>query len=132
VELAIEILVLAIGAIAMLIVLPTVPKRRRRVSRARRRSGPEDLERLEQLVVTGRASAGEVHVRLRPLLAEIAAARLARQRVLLDRDPDRARAFLGDELWELVRLDRPRPEDPRGPGISLERLAAMTDRLERL
>jgi hypothetical protein len=69
---------------------------------------------------------------LRPLLREIAAARLNRRRVRLVRNADEARAMLGDDLWEIVRPGRPRPADPRARGVSLEQLAQMTDRLERL
>jgi hypothetical protein len=132
VRLAFEILTLALGAVGMLVVLPGGHVRRRVTARTPEPPGPEDLDRLERLVVTGRSSAGAVHVRLRPLLAEIAVARLARRGVRLDRSPDQSRALLGDELWNIVRPDRPRPADMRGPGISLDELAEMTDRLERL
>jgi hypothetical protein len=70
-----------------------------------------------------------VHTTLRPLLVEIAATRLGRRRA---RSPADAKALLGDELWDLVRPDRPRPEDPAGPGLSVEQLEQMTRRLEQL
>jgi hypothetical protein len=132
VRLALEILSLVLGGIVMLIVLPSAPQRRRRGACTPGPRAPEDLERLERLVVTGRSSAGEVHLRLRPLLVQIATARLSRDGIRLERMPDRAQAQLGPELWDLVRPDRPKPEDMRGPGISLEQLAAMTERLGRL
>lgn len=129
---ALEILTLVLGGLAMLAVFPypAARRRRRRAGEARRR--PSDLERLERLVVSGGYSAAETHARLRPLLVEIAAARLSRRGIRPDRSPDEARALLGDQLWELVRPDRPRPEDLRAAGVSLEQLAEMTERLERL
>jgi hypothetical protein len=79
-----------------------------------------------------RSTAAEVHLRIRPLLSEIAVARLSRRGVRLDRSPGDAGELLGEPLWKLVRPDRPRPEDPRGPGMTLEELEQMTDRLEQL
>ncbi len=76
--------------------------------------------------------AGEVHTELRPLLREIAAGRLARRQIALDRDPAAAREALGDELWELVRPGRGMPADRRAQGIDLAALERLTDRLEAL
>jgi hypothetical protein len=89
---------------------------------------PADLLRVEH-AIAARQAAVEVHVRLRPLLAEIAGARLSRGRRLTTAE---ARALLGDELWDLVRPDRPWPTDPSGPGVSLDQVAQMTERLEKL
>lgn len=131
-QLALEIVTLVLGGVAMLIVLPDRRARARVRSRPVAPLRPEDLERLERLVVTGRSSAAEVHLRLRPLLSEIAAARLSRRGIRLDRSPSEARASLGDQLWDVVRPDRPRPEHLRGPGISVDELTQMIERLERL
>jgi hypothetical protein len=79
--------------------------------------------------IASRQSAHGVHVRLRPLLAEIAMARLGRRRMLTNVE---ARALLGDELWDVVRPGRPWPHDPRGPGLSLDELTRMIERLDRL
>lgn len=131
-RLAAEILAVIAGAIAMLVAIPRVATRKR--VRRRRDQGlrPADLVRLERLVVTGRSSAGDVHQRLRPVLREVAAARLRPHGVWLDRSPERARGLLGEELWELVRADCPRPAEPRAPGISFEQLSDAIARLERL
>lgn len=126
--LALELLTILIGVAAMLIALPRIPRRRRARNPPPPPSRPADLMRVEH-DVAARQAAVEVHVRLRPLLAEIATARLGRRRRLTAAE---AQALLGDELWELVRPDRPWPADPKGPGLSLEQLAQMTDRLERL
>lgn len=127
-SLALEILTLVIGAAAMLVILPRAPRRRRAPSLPPEENRPADLRRVEH-DVAARQAAVEVHVRLRPLLAEIAMARLARRRNLTAAE---ARALLGDELWDLVRPDRPRPSDPSGPGLSLDQLTQMTERLEQL
>ncbi len=130
-RLALEVLTLVIGAVAVLLVFPRSPKRPGRKPRQAPRGRPQDLERLEHLVVGGRSSAADAHVRIRPVLRGIASARLSRRGVRLDRRPDLSQALLGEELWELVRPNRPRPADPRGPGISLDELERMTERLER-
>jgi hypothetical protein len=69
---------------------------------------------------------------LRPVLSDIATARLARRGVRLSRDHDEARRLLGPEAWELVRPDRPQPPDRRAPGIAPRELEAVLDRLEAL
>ena len=71
-----------------------------------------------------------MHRRLRPLLRELAAARLRRRGVQLDHDGDRARELLGDELWEIVRPGRPMPADRFGPGLSGSELRRLVERLE--
>ena len=127
-SLALEILTLAIGAVAMLLVLPRAGRRQRPSRRPPPPIRPADLERVER-VVTERLTAGGVHARLRPLLTEIAASRLSRQRGLT---PAEARAMLGDELWDVVRPNRPSPEDPAGSGLTLDQLERTTKRLEQL
>jgi hypothetical protein len=127
--LALEIITLVIGAVAMLAVLP---RARRMTWRRPRRTPPQrptDLARMERVVML-RSTAAEVHRRIRPPLREIALARLGNRGVRLDHQPEVARQLLGDELWELVRPDRPQPDDPRGPGMTLEELERLTDRLE--
>ena len=64
------------------------------------------LDSITQAVSFAQASAAGLHYRLRPILREVAAARLARRGVALDREPQRARALLGEPAWELVRPDR--------------------------
>src|SRR5579863_4470010 len=83
---------------------------------------PEDLDRIERVVSAGHQTAGDVHARLRPLLRGICAPLLRRHGVRLDHDPERARALLGDELFELVSPARPRPDDRRAPGLELRAL----------
>lgn len=129
---ALEIVTLVVGAAIMLALLPRGPWRGRHRRSKQARVRPADLERLEVLVGATGLSAAETHAMLRPVMREIATAGLNRRGVRLAADPHAARELLGDELWELVRPGRPRPVDRRAPGVSLPRLAAMTDRLEAL
>lgn len=71
-------------------------------------------------------------VRLKPILRELAAWRLARNHgVDLDRAPDAAQRILGEPLWELVRPAEAFPEF-RAPGVPLADMRAAIDRLERI
>ena len=89
---------------------------------------PPELVRIERDLSLGMASAGHLHLRLLPLLREIAQARLG---IDLERQPDVARSRLGDEAWELLRPGRPTPDDRTAPGPSLRRMRAIVDALER-
>jgi hypothetical protein len=84
---------------------------------------PAELVRIEREITLGTSSAGHLHNRLLPLLREAAVARLGlaftRERV-------------GDETWELLRPDRPEPDDRNGPGVSLRRVRGIVSTLERL
>jgi hypothetical protein len=84
---------------------------------------PPELVRVERELTLGTSSAGHLHSRLIPLLRDAAVARLGR---------DLTRERLGDEAWELLRPDRPEPEDRNAPGMSLRRLRSVVSTLERL
>jgi len=90
---------------------------------------PTDLLRIERELSLGVASAGHLHTRLLPLLREAASARLGLD---LHRAPARAQAALGDEAWELLRPDRPIPEDRHGAGAPLRKVEHCIETLERL
>jgi hypothetical protein len=93
---------------------------------------PDVVEQAERLALLARATAGDVHFRLRPVLRDIAAELLA-DRLAIDLDVDRdgrAEAVLGPDLWDIVRPGRPAPENRQGPGVSAEQLEALVDRLE--
>jgi hypothetical protein len=89
---------------------------------------PPELVRMERELTLGAASAGHLHMRLLPLLREIATARLGFEP---ERSPERARTLLGDEAWELLRPDRPAPLDRNAPGVSHRQLERCIDALER-
>jgi hypothetical protein len=78
-------------------------------------------------------SAFHLHVRLRPILREIAAHRLwMRFGVDLDREQERARELMGSEVWELVRPERPPPSDRLAAGPRASDLRVVVEDLERL
>jgi hypothetical protein len=90
------------------------------------------LERLEREVALAASREFDLHYRLRPVLREIAAARLERRGAMLDSDSPRARELLGDELWSLTEPDREPPSDRQAVGIGFEKLERTVERLERL
>jgi hypothetical protein len=103
---------------------------RRRSARRLADSMPlEQLRRVDDTLRAARASEGGVERELRPLFGAIAATRLARRGVDVDRDAEEARAILGDELWELVRSGRSR-SNPFPGGVSIAGLRGLIERLE--
>jgi hypothetical protein len=52
--------------------------------------------------------------------------------VSLDADLEESRRLLGDETWELVRPDRPPPEDRLARGIPPEALGRVVGTLEAI
>jgi len=92
-------------------------------------SRPPELVRIEREITLGAASAGHLHMRLLPLLREVASTKLG---VDLELRPERAKTLLGDDAWKLLRPDRPPPEDRTAQGLPLRRIRALVDTLERL
>ena len=94
---------------------------------------PEELLRMERELVLGSADADHAHRRLLPLLRGTAAARIsARHGFELQRRPEAARDLLGEDVWELLRPDRPQPDDRHGPGVPRARVEAAIERVESL
>jgi hypothetical protein len=94
---------------------------------------PEELLRMDREIVLGAADADHAHRQLLPLLRTVAAARLAgRHGVELERRSETARSLLGEDVWELLRPDRPEPADRHGPGIPRDQIAAVIERVEAL
>ena len=92
-----------------------------------------ELERIEREVTLGQTTAFDLHFRLRPTLRRIAYELLrARRGIDLDADPEAARRALGDETWDLVRVDREPPHDRFAKGIGLESLRHVVVSLETL
>jgi hypothetical protein len=78
-------------------------------------------------------SALHLHLRVRPLLREIAAHRLrAHYGVDLDGEAARARELVGPAAWEVVRPDRAPPGDRLSAGPPLAYFREVTAELERL
>lgn len=91
------------------------------------------LEALSSRLSSAGGSTFDLHYRLRPLLREIAAARLARGHGIdLDRQPERSQTLIGEQLWELIRPDRNPPDDRFAKGISDAQVDALIDQLEAI
>jgi hypothetical protein len=130
-----EAVLVAVGAIATMIAVAALaarlPVRRQPPgvrSPATARSRPSQLLRVERIVDRAGESGLAAHTQLRPLLVEVAEARLGRRGLRLED----ARDLLGPEAWELVRPDRPEPADDRGARLAPGELERMLDRLEAL
>ena len=93
---------------------------------------PAQFVRLERVVEWSAASGTSAHTRLRPVLTEIAEARLLRRGLRLDRDVEQSQRLLGPALWELVRPDRPTPRGRDTSGIPPRQLDELLDVLELL
>jgi hypothetical protein len=97
----------------------------------RRPRQPATLARTHNDVVLGLASSFDLHYRLVPRLRAVASDLLASHRdVSLTVEQDRAAEILGPATWELVRPDRPAPEDRLADGIPRGDLAVVVDALE--
>lgn len=127
---------IALAAVAAVVTISDLARRARpgvRLSRRAAGSRPLDqLRRVDAALAAAQASAFGVDRELRPLLRPIAAVRLARRGVDLDRHVEKARALLGEPLWEIVRADRPRASNRVAGGISAVELEAAIERLEQL
>ena len=96
------------------------------------RARPASLARVEREVTLATGTAFDVHFRLRPLLRDVASGLLLRRGVDLERSPDRARALLGPDVWELIRPDRLPPMDRTAPGLPLADVERAVEALERV
>lgn len=119
-----------VGWLAVRRIDPGVPPEALEVTPAATAGGVPAALREAQQVVAGSARAADLHLRLRPVLREIAAARLAERGLGLDRDPVAARRLLGEELWEIVRPGRPRPDEPFADALAPREIARLLSRLE--
>jgi hypothetical protein len=134
----VEAFIVVVGVIATVISVAAftaqLPAAKRSPAPRPRRSlpVPSQLVRIERIIERSGESSLAAHTQLRPVLAEIAKARLMRRGVDLSRDRDEAWRLLGPEVWELVRPDRPQPLDPGAPGLTPRELDAILDRLEAL
>jgi hypothetical protein len=139
--LALRIFALVLCGAALLLVLAALrrsypretPLRQAARADARTRPLPGSLARLHQETALAVAGSFDLHFRLRPRLRRLASDLLAARRgVSLDDEPERARALLGGETWELVRADRPEPEDRLARGLPINDLRRVVESLERI
>jgi hypothetical protein len=140
-ELTFDFLLITAGGLALLLLVSSVRSAAPRTGhssfeaalRARPPGDlpPSQLETVARRVELGVARAADLHFHLRPMLREIAGARLG-ARHGCDVDGPQARRLLGEQAWELLRSDRPPPEERFAPGIPPAELDAMLDRIETL
>ena len=132
VALAVLAVLIAVGAVrALSETLPFARHRRDRHAETTHED-PADFARIGRAVASGTASAGDLHLRLRPILREVAIDGLRRRGVELDADPARAQELLAPTTWELVRPDRPAPTDAFARGLPAAQLDLVLDALEAL
>jgi hypothetical protein len=131
---AVTVLAVLVAAGALRALVETLPPLRRGApgEAAAGAGGGGDRERLDRVVSAATSHAGDLHLRLRPILREIAADGLRRHGVELDAQPQAAERLLTPETWELVRPDRPRPTDAFARGLAPKQLDAVLDDLEAL
>jgi hypothetical protein len=137
-ELELDIFILAVGGLAIADVvillrdaypLEGVPKIAAALEReAEPPQRPPQLERLERELTMASSTAFDLHARLRPQLREIAEMRLATRGVRLED----AEGVLDEELWDLVRPDRPPPSNRHAEGIPPAELRRALEALEAL
>jgi hypothetical protein len=130
---AVTVLAVLVAAGAVRALLETLPPLRRTLPADP--AGGEaggDRERLDRVVSAATSHAGDLHLRLRPILREIAADGLRRRGVELDAQPEAAQRLLAPQTWELVRPDRPQPADAFARGLPPKELDAVLDDLEAL
>ncbi len=130
-----HIYVFLVGGMLMLGIVAaagdSVPRRlRSELDRALTQEGDKrhrlpEVERVQREVTLATASAYDLHFRLLPHLREIAQCRLERSGKTSGPDT------LGP-WWELLRPDRPEPEDRFAPGIKQADLRALVSDLERI
>jgi hypothetical protein len=135
-ELELDVFILVVGGIALVDVVillrnayplegvPEIAVALERDVRAPQR--PPQLERLERELTMATATAFDLHARLRPQLREIAEMRLAARGERLEE------GVLDEELWELVRPDRPPPANRHADGIPPAELRRAIEALEAL
>jgi hypothetical protein len=136
-QLVLQLYLLALTGLLMVAIVGALPARGRSAFEAALRRPqaeerrPPQLERVERTVTLGVATSFDFHARLRPLLREVAAARLATARGV-ELDSPAGRAALGEDTWELLRPDREPPADRYAPGPDEQRLRGLVEFLETL
>ena len=122
-NIALHAYVLIVGGLVMLAVVAAAGDL---LAEGVRRDKPlHEVERMTREVTLGAATAYDLHVRLLPQLRQIAQARLERSGRTMSPDT------LG-RWWELLRPDRPAPENRHAAGISPTELRALVSDLERM
>lgn len=124
---------LGLGVLGLRRAYPPLAPLSRVAPKPSRRRHPPTLARIEDEVALGVAGSFDLHYHLAPRLRAIADGLLAsRHRVSLETQPEESRRILGDEAWQLIRPDRPAPEDRLARGVAPEELRRVVDSLEAI
>jgi hypothetical protein len=134
-------LVVALSALAVLGLLllafgvPAAPTRRRR----RRHPLPSfdepypTFQHVSEQLSWAQVSPRHYDMVTRPLLVRLMASRLSDHHGIdLHRDPDRARAVVGDDVWWWLDPRRPAEGSSQPPGVDVRTLTRLVERLENL
>jgi hypothetical protein len=104
----------------------------RRSRREPRPPTPSSVVEWEGIIAAGQRSGRAASLRLLNRLQALTRERLAERGVDLDRSPREAAALLGPTAWALVDPAQIRRTDQEAPGVAIEQLDELVDRLERL
>ena len=91
-----------------------------------------ELHRLERELSMAAARRFDLDYRLRPIMREVAEAKLERRGLSLESSSPTVRELLGDELVELIATDHDPLANRLAPGPGLDGLDRTIERLERL
>jgi len=94
-------------------------------------AGTANLVALERSLRFGASTAGDFHARVRPRLVALASSRLASHGISLS-ERDRAVQLLGADGYALVDPSGSPPVDRFEPGVPVDRVDLLLDRLEAL
>ena len=140
--LLLDVYLLCMGAVVLLALVRATreqaPAQRRSefdqaLAAMRRQPGDSGEPTLVRELELSTYNAFHLHARVRPVLHDIAAHRLrTRYGIELDAEPGRARELVGGHAWELVRPDRPAPQDRLTRGPALGELRLVVDELEAI
>ena len=109
-----------------------VPAARLRRSAGKAPDRPPGLAEVERAVDFGSWSQSDLQHRLRPILVEVAEHRLGSLRGIdLQRQPERARAVLGEDLWQLMAAGNADAKG-RAPGVPIRVLRSAIEALEAI
>jgi hypothetical protein len=141
-DVLLDVYFLAIGGVLLLALVrttrmkaPAAGPSQLDLARERMEAQPADSGELALVreLELSKMSAFHLHVRLRPVLREIAGHRVrTRYGVELESEPERARELIGSAAWEIVRPDRPPPRDRLATGPSFAQLREVVDELEKV
>lgn len=144
-EIVVVVWAIVVGLIALAYVsavmlhhipLQVIPRRELEMPRLRRHRADREtapgLREMERMVIFGQASAYDFDSRLRPHLVAIAEQRLAAHGLTLQSAPERVRAVLSPDSWELVRPDYRPVGDRRRYGVQWNQLVRAVEGLDVL